>query len=251
MTAEPEPTRGAEPGPLLLRELVRTSARVYRRRFKAVAGTAAVIFAVVAMVDALVDTLLDFPDRSTVVSLLFLAATSVSALGSTFYAGLIDEVVGGELDDRPTPRFRYVVRDLPWLRLLVADFVISVIVLVTGAGFVVVGLVAFTFVCLVGPIINIERHSPWHAFRRSTRLVAPHFALTLVFITMPVLVEHAIVHALQAQVGLDAWVELVGLHAVLGIAIGSVVGLNETVLAYALIIRDHVRTSATRGSPAP
>lgn len=229
------------------------SVRVYRRRFRAVAGTAAVVFALVALADALVDVLVDFPGRSTLVGMLFLAATSISALGSTFYAGLLDEIVGGELSDEPTPRFRYVMRDLPWLHLLLADLVIAVITLVTGVGFGVIGAVAFTFVCVVGPVINIERRSTFHAFRRSARLVAPHFLLTFVFVTLPVFVEHAIVHALQAEVGWNRWIELVGLHAVFGVIVGSVVGLNEVVLAYALVIRDHLRTerrSVSSTSPA-
>lgn len=243
MVEETPTAPGPDLGPLRLRDLTAMSVRVYRRRFRAVAGTAAVVFGLVALADALVDVLLDYPGRSTLVGVLFVAATSISAFGSTFYAGLLDEVVGGELSGGPIPRFRYVVRDLPWLHLLVADLVIAVFTLVAGAGFVVIGAVAFTFVCLVGPVINIERRSTWHGFRRSARLVGPHFLLAFVFVTLPVFVEHAIVHALQAEVGWNRWIELVGLHAVFGVVVGSIVGLNEVVLAYALIIRDHLRST--------
>jgi hypothetical protein len=228
-------------------------AAIYRRRFRVVAGTAALVFGLSAVFDAIVVRAGDYPDRSPWVVAVLVMATSLATLGSTFYAGLLDEVVGGELRDEPPPRFAAVVRNLPWARLVVADLLLTAVTIVFSSGFVLLGAVLFTLFSLVGPMVNIEDHGVLSAFRRSAQLVWPHFVLVFVMVALPLAAEHAIVHSISTLLEQHSIPELFGWNAVFGIAVGSVVGLAEVVIAYSLIIRDHVKQvdgAAAAASPA-
>ena len=220
---------------------------IYRRRFGLVAGLAAIIFGVGAIAEAIVDLAADYPSRSALVVMILVGGTSVATLGSTLYAGLLDEVVGGDLSGEPPPSLMRVIHDLPWLRLVIADLVLTVVAVLFAAGFLVLGVVFYTFACLVGPVINIEKRGVFDGFRRSAQLVRPHFWMVALLVTAAVVGEHALVHGMQALLPDDSLPMLFLANAAFGIAVGSVVGLNEVVIAYALIIRDHVRQT----NPSP
>jgi hypothetical protein len=247
-------SRRAHPaGPLRIRDVLRMMGTVYRHRFGVVAGMAAAVFGFSAVFDAIVTRIAALPDRDPWVAAVFITATSLAALGTTFYAGLLDEVVGGDLRGEPSPSLAEVVRTLPWGRLLVADLVITAVTIVFTLGFVVIGALAFTLMALVGPIINIEGHGVRAAFRRSARLVLPHFVVVFLVVTVPIGIEHAIVHAITDWLDAHSLGQLFLANAVFGIVAGSFVGLAEVVIAYTLIIHDHVFQTAARageGSPA-
>src|SRR3954447_1939719 len=238
-------------GPLRVRDVVRTAMSIYRRRFGLVAGLAAIIFRLGAIAEAIADRASDYPSRSTLVLIILVGGTSVATLGSTLYAGLLDEVVGGDLSGERTPPVRTVIYDLPWLRLVIADLVLTAVAVLFAAGFLIPGVVVYTFACLVGPVINIEKRGVFDGFRRSAELVRPHFWMVALLVTATVVGEHALVHAMETVLPDDSLPTLFLANAVFGIAVGSIVGLNGVVIAYALIIRDHVRqTSASADAPA-
>ena len=100
-------------------------------------------------------------------------------------------------------------------------------------------------------MITIEDRSVGSAFRRSWQLVRPYFWLTLCLVTLPLQVEQAVLHAIHyTDIFEHPFVPAFLLNGLLGMVIGSVVGLVEVVLAYDLISRsDHSRgPSGTRGS---
>ena len=110
--------------------------------------------------------------------------------------------------------------------------------LVGLALFVVPGVIIFTLWSLVGPVITIEDRSVGAALRRSSRLVRPCFWLTLCLVTVPLQVEQAVLHWIDfARIFEHPFVPAFLLNGLLGMAIGSVVGLVEVVLAYELISR--------------
>ncbi len=227
-------------GNLRVRDVVRSALRTYRERFWRVAGTAFVVFGAIAAIDAVATVLVI--DRH--VSRPFgAAATSVASavfamVGVVVYAGILDKVVGAHLHGHPDLSLGEIWRVLPLGRLVWADVVLAVGTLVGLVLFVIPGVVVFTLWSLVGPVITIEDRSVASALRRSWRLVRPHFWLTLLLVTIPLQFEQAVLHAIQyTEVFEHPFVPAFFLNGLLGMAIGSLVGLVEVVLAYDLIAR--------------
>jgi hypothetical protein len=175
------------------------------------------------------------------------AVTSVAAsvfamVGVVVYAGLLDKVVGAHLHGHPDLTIREIWRVLPLGRLVAADVVLAMATLVGLALFVVPGVVIFTMWSLVGPVITIEDGSVVSAFARSWRLVRRSFWLVFFLVTLPLQVEQAALHAIHYTELFDhPLLPAFLLNGLLGMVIGSVVGLVEVVLAYELIARTDER----------
>ncbi len=174
-----------------------------------------------------------------------------SMVGVVVYAGILDKVVGAHLHGHPDLKLREIWRVLPLGRLVAADVVLAVATLAGVALFVIPGVVIFTMWSLVGPVITIEDRSVGSAFGRSWQLVRPCFWLTLCLVALPLQVEQLVLHAIHyADIFEHPFVPAFFLNGLLGMVVGSVVGLVEVVLAYELISRsDHSRgSSVTRRS---
>jgi hypothetical protein len=163
----------------------------------------------------------------------------VSTLGLTFYSGMLERLVGAvERDETPQP-VGVVLRTLPWIRLLVADAVLVLFDAVASLVLVVPGLVLGTLCTLVGPLINLLDCSVPEAFRRSIRLVWPHFFLVLLLVTVPLAIEHEVV-VLIAELVPHERVFLVFLtNLALGFSFGVALGLVEVSLAERLVTGAH------------
>jgi len=227
-------------GRLRARDVVGPALRTYRERFWRVAGTAFVVFGIVAAVDAfatvlVVDRHVSRPFGAAITS----AASAVFAMaGVVIYAGILDKVVGAHLHGHPDISLREIRRVLPLGRLAAADVVLAVVTLVALAVFVVPGMIVFTLFSLVGPVITIEDRSVGSALRRSWQLVRPHFWLTVCLVTIPLQVEQAVLHAIHyTDLFEHPLLPALLLNGLLGMVIGSIVGLLEVVLAYDLIAR--------------
>jgi hypothetical protein len=232
----PEHVRGR----LRVREVLGAALRTYRERFWRVAGTAFVVFGAVAAVDAfatvlVIDRHVSRPYGAGITS----TVSAVFAMvGVVVYAGILDKVVGAHLHGHPDLSIREIWHVLPLGRLVGADVVLALATLVGLALFVVPGVVVFTLWSLVGPVITIEDRPVGSALRRSWQLVRTHFWLTLLLVTIPLQVEQAVLHAIHyAEIFEHPFVPAFLLNGLLGMVIGSVVGLVEVVLAYELIAR--------------
>ncbi len=166
------------------------------------------------------------------------AVAVIGAFGFVFYAGLLDLVLGAYHRGEPDPTVRQVVRQLPHGKLVVADALLVLISGVLALLFVVPGIIALTFFCLVGPLIVTEQHTVLGAFRRSFRLVRPHFWMVLLLVVVPLLVEEALIHSVQVDLVPSRFLDNFVANAILGVLIGSVVGLLEVVLAHDFRVRD-------------
>ena len=163
------------------------------------------------------------------------AVFGASSLGLTFYAGMLERLVGSvERGEAPQP-IHQVLRSLPWGRLLLAE-VFLVFIDGVGALLVVVpGLVVGTLFALVGPLINLLDLSVPAALRRSVKVVWPHFFLVFCFITLPLAIEHEVV-VLVAELIPHEKIWLVFLsNFVLGDIFGMALGLMEVTLAERLV----------------
>jgi hypothetical protein len=162
-----------------------------------------------------------------------------SALGLTFYSGMLERLVGSVERGEPAQPIAQVIRTLPWVRLLVAEAVLLVIGAAAALLVVVPGLVVDTLFALVGPLINILDSSVPDAFRRSVRLVGPHFVLVFVFISLPLAIEHELL-VLIAELVPHEHIWLVFLsNFILGDLFGMALGLMEVTLAERLVRGAH------------
>jgi hypothetical protein len=229
--------------PLRLGGLLRTTLRTYRDHAARVAWTAVALYVPIGFLEAfVVDVGEGYSDRHDgfLAALLFafvLIVTSVSVAGDAFFAGFLDAAVGEEVHGHPRRSIPQILRTLPYRRLIIADFILSFGIATGSVAFVVPGLVLFTLFCLIGPLINIERLTVRQAFARSFRLVRPVFWITAVAVTLPVVGEHELAHALQVW-AVGSYLLKALVDGVLAAVVYSLVGMVEVTLAYELIRRD-------------
>ena len=235
------------------REVLGAALRTYRERFWRVAGTAFVVFGVVAAIDAVATVLVIDRHVSRPAGAAITSAVSAvfSMVGVVVYAGILDKVVGAHLHGHPDLRIREIWRVLPLRRLVAADVVLAAATLAGLALLVIPGVVIFTMWSLVGPVITIEDRSVGSAFRRSWQLVRPYFWVTLCLVTLPLQVEQAVLHAVHyTDIFEHPFVPAFLVNGLLGMVVGSVVGLVEVVLAYDLIARLPTVMSSLADGPA-
>ena len=162
-----------------------------------------------------------------------------STLGLTFYAGMLERLVGAvERNLTPQP-VSEVLATLPWLRLLLAEAILLVLTAVGALFLVIPGLVIGTLCALVGPLINLLDCSVREAFRRSVRLVWPHFWIVFVMITLPLAIEHEVILLIKDLVPHERVLLVFATNFVLGFAFGVALGLVEVSLAERLVTGAH------------
>jgi hypothetical protein len=209
----------------------------YRRRFGLIAGAALVVFGISAGIDVLFDVARDAVGDYPGLLAPLLVIAGVATFGTTFFAGLLDRVVGEEERGHPRRSLREVLRTLPYWRLIGADVLLSLGAVVALLLLVVPGLIFFTFFSLVGPAVVMEDRGVFDGFRRSMRLVRGHFWLTFLLVTLPILFEEDVVHGIVALVEDVSPFLVFVVNALAGAVVGSVVALVEVMLASRLAIR--------------
>jgi hypothetical protein len=148
-----------------------------------------------------------------------------SSLGLTFYAGMLERLVGSVERGEPAQPVFTVLRTLPWGRLLVAEVILVLISAVASVALVVPGLI-------VGTVFD---SSVPQAFKRSLQLVWPHFMLVFLIITLPLAVEHEVVVFVADLVPHEHIWAVFLTTFVLGDLFGMVLGLMEVTLAERLV----------------
>ena len=220
------------------RPVVAAALRTYRQRFWRVAGTAFVVFGAVAAIDAfatvlVIDRHVSRPIGAAIAST---ASAVFSMVGVVVYAGILDKVVGAHLHGHPDLTMRQIFKVLPLGRLILADIVLATATAIGLALFVIPGVIVFTLLALVGPVITIEDRALRDAFARSASLVRPHFWRAFILVTIPIQIEQGILHAIHySDIFEHPAVPALFVNGLLGMVIGSIVGLVEVVLAYELI----------------
>ena len=130
---------------------------------------------VVSLVTALLDILADNLVDKTNLPLVFvtsLSATGAATSGDVFLSGFLCRIVGdAEHGTRASQRasIRQVAADLPWRRLIGADLLVALLVIIGLAALIIPGLIVITLFAVTGPVIEIERRPVFSALRRSAR----------------------------------------------------------------------------------
>jgi hypothetical protein len=240
-----QPNVRRHPAPIRVGTLYRRALATYFARFPVVAGAAVAVFVPLALLVTAIEiwaTRFNEDHPNGVGLLVFLATlvgTSVILFGSAFYAGLLDKVVGEHQHGHDRTPLREVLRTLPYRRLVSAEVLLSIVV---GAGllfFVIPGLILFTLFALIGPLITIEHRTVVGGLRRSMQLVRPVAFTAFVAVTLPVVLEHAIVNEVEhAVLHQPSFLTLFVLTSFTAATVGAFVGLVEVTLAFALIHRE-------------
>jgi hypothetical protein len=214
--------------------------------FRAQAASIIVVASVVVLGPALLVAFLehwvehsDTTDGNVAVAVaVAVAAAVLSTLGGTFLAGMLDRLVGHQLHGHPFQGLGHLLRTLPYTRLIVADLVVSIVVLAFTSLLVLPGLVAYTLLALVGPIIIIEEASVATALRRSIGLVRSAFWLVFFSVTSITVLEIAVEEALELTGVTHHLLGELAVTFVVGVLAGSVAAMIKVCAAYELIGRE-------------
>lgn len=217
-------------------QVVSVALRVCRQRAATLALIGVIVFAPLAVLEALAVGFID--DRASgsfghrTVALTAYLGISLLMLGSALCAGLLDTVIGQEFGEEHLG-WRRAIRALPYGRLIGVDLSQAIVIgSLSVLGFVP-GLIAFTVTCLAGSLLMIEHRGVRSALVRSVALTRQRLGLTLMVVTVPVAVEHQLVHALTAALSMSfaaAWL----VHAVAAVVFLVPVVVVEITLAHHL-----------------
>lgn len=177
---------------------------ILRVRWRILVAAAVMIFIPVGLLEA-IDLELQDPEVDPVRLLEVLVAAFLLGagvlLGDVLYAGVAAAVVVAERE-RSDASLREVLAHLPVLRLIAADLLLGLAVVLGLLLLVVPALVLLTWFALVAPVVKVETPPLRAAFRRSRELVRGHF--WLVFgIVIPIVVGSAVLSS-SIESGADA-----------------------------------------------
>jgi hypothetical protein len=181
--AEREQKRRRPPFPI--RATVGAAARAARRDAGPILAVALAVSLVSTGLEIGIEHAVD-PASGAVAAVAELGATAVTLAGTVFLAGFVCRLIGAAEHGRERLGLGQVARTLPWWRLIGADLVVVVIVVVGLLALVIPGLILFNVLAVTGPVIEIEERSVRGALRRSAALVWPYFWPVALLATLPV-----------------------------------------------------------------
>lgn len=163
-----------------------------------------------------------------------------------FLSGLIEKLEGSERHGHEAPRLGALLRDLPWVRLFLADMLFTALLIVGFALAVVPGVIVGTWFALVMPLINLERQPVLPTFARSYRLVRGNF-WRVVVVWVPIwfatnTVSQALGELLD-RLGHSQLVHMVA-HLVPEMLLLPIIALPAVIMTFELVDRDRARTAA-------
>lgn len=222
---------------LPVREIIAAAARAgWRDRWR-VLVVAVVISTVAALLEVVAADVIDRTNAPlSVIS--DLSASSMSVLGTVFLSGFLCRLVGHEKDGDMPPSIWQVARGLPWGRLILADLLVGLLVLIGVLALVIPGLILLSLLAVVAPVIEIEDRRVFAALRRSARLVRPHFWWVLLLAGLPLFLLTAIETAVPDSEEPAAILEALAIRGVADAVVEAAIGLVLVTLCYQLIDLD-------------
>lgn len=226
--------------------ILAAAARAGYRDWRRVMAVAIPVSLLSAAAEMLVDHYVD-PADSVLSLAASLSATGISLVGTVLLSGLVCRLVSAAERGKAAMTLPQVARSLPWGRLIAADLLVSLAVLVGLVLLVIPGLVILTLFAVVGPVIEIEHRKVFAAMRRSVRLTRAHPWTALLVATVPLAIA-AEVEALAPEPHHAA--EIAEFLILRGVAEGIVeacIALILVELCFALIDAQPPATAASSG----
>jgi hypothetical protein len=141
---------------------------------------AAIVFIPLGLLDALlhlVDTdSLNVTEGFKVAAFLsaLIAVTASSLFGEVFFSGAVAISLTHPEHERP-PSMRQIARHISYGKLIAVDLIYVITITLGLFVFIIGSLIAFVYLTLAGPVVELEKHSVWGGFKRSFQLVRGHF----------------------------------------------------------------------------
>src|SRR5262245_58466679 len=132
-----------------------------------------------------------------------LAVTFIRFLGEVVFSGFLDMAVGDSYFRDEERSLMGVLRDLPWVPLVIVDIVVVTAAVIGLALFVIPGVLVYTFWGLAGPVVVQEGHRARDGLRRTAQISRPYWRFVFLLVVIPLGVEHALAHAVRDFV--DQW----------------------------------------------
>jgi hypothetical protein len=164
--------------------------RTYRSWASSLLLLALIVFLPLALLDALTMNVeveaLDVTSGIKVLALVLAvgAITATGLIGEVFFSGAIAVSLTHPHGEDP-PSLREIAARLKYGRLIAVDLVYVALVAVGLLLGIVPGLLAFVFLGLAGPVVEIEERTAKEALARSTRLVRGNFWFVL-WVLLPI-----------------------------------------------------------------
>jgi hypothetical protein len=165
------------PGRVRVWKVLRESLSAWRRDFWFISLLAIIVEAPVILLELIIAGItgeLPSSDEGFNVSLLSVAVALSGMLAHYFLAAVIEVVESAERNGHSRPGIIELARQLPWVRLIVADVVLRLATLGGFALLFVPGVIIATFTIIVLPLLNMERQPIIPTIRRSADLVRDH-----------------------------------------------------------------------------
>jgi hypothetical protein len=196
----------------------------------------------------LVDALLEGVDTSALnVTGGFQIAALIAAIAAVTASGLFGEVffsgaIAASLthpEEEHRPGFLQLARHISYGKLIAVDILYVLISVIGLILFIVPGILAFVYLALAGPVVELEKRGIVDGFKRSIGLVRGHFwMVAAVLVPVEIVgdgVNDALVGAAHSLLGhglLAAWV---------GESLGNIVTAPVASVAFVLLTLDLIR----------
>lgn len=163
--------------------------RVYRAWWVDILVLSTIIFVPLSLLDAADSEAIDAlgsgeSARAVVLVVAAFLITATATIGEVFLAGAIGLSLIHAKEGRP-PSLAFIARHLSYGRLIAVDILFVVMVATGFVLLVIPGLLAFAYLALAGPVVEIEDRGIRSSFKRSFQLVRGDFWLVLI-VLLPV-----------------------------------------------------------------
>jgi hypothetical protein len=227
------------------------AARIGRRHWHRIVPVAIAVSGLTTLAELGVDELV--PQDSFPWTLIAgLTASGLSLLGAVFLSGFLTKLVGGSRKNDSNGRpdddisIKQVLRTLPWGRLIGADLLVALLVVLGLLLLVIPGLILFNVLALAGPVIEVENRKIIAAIRRSTHLVRGHFWSVALLATLPVAVASEIETLAPNPDNFGQFLKVLAIRGLVEGLVEAVIGLILVQLTYRLLALD--RAAGQRAS---
>jgi hypothetical protein len=228
---------------------IAAAARAAARDPWRILAAAIAVSAMTALLDILADDLVDKTNLPLVLAT-SLSATGAATFGDVLLSGFLcriasDAAHGTQVSQRTS--LRQVAADLPWRRLIGADLLVALLVIIGLAALIIPGLIAITLFAVTGPVIEIERRPVVSALRRSADLARQHFWTVALLGTLPLLLTYVLESQVPHPDRPGAILPFIAVRVIGEAVVQAATGLLLVELCYRLRAADLQRAAAAPG----
>jgi hypothetical protein len=177
--------------------------RAYLRRARFLLLLGVIVFVPVGLIHAITVTAeigsfdIDGSVRVFALAVALMALVATGLLGEVFYTGAV-AVSLTHLHDGQPPSLREIAKTIDYWRLIVIDLAYGALVAVGLVLFLAPGILAFVWLALAAPVVEIEHRGVRAAFARSVQLIRGRFWIALLVLVPIELVGDAVTNLMTA-----------------------------------------------------